>query len=489
MPPINQPGSQTARLITTVVVFVILFVTASIFAIYFNVQQRATQRDYDDFKKTYQGVANDQGMTAPEFTALQSLRTDPTSGYNSANTVMDIALQQRDEMAQAITGTAPDPGTVDGVTKAAADALTAAGAKLKAANITLGGHGLVGALNTLVDAVTNQQSQIKDLNGQITAANRSVADAQKAVADHDAARDKQIADIRAQAQADTQRVDEQLASNQAILTELQKDETDAAAKNQAAAQSNAAQLADRTRQLAKMRDQLQAYEAKLGNRRPDVSNAAIRQADGRIVRIPNNSVCYINLGQGDEVSPGLTFEVYGATDGIPGIPANVTGDEQLPVGKASIEVVRVGATSSECRIVRITPGAVLQEGDLIENLVYDPNTKYNFFVYGDFDLADTGRPNDGDAAVVKRLITQWGGKLADKINVDTDFVVLGKEPVLPNYSAEELAQPLYADKATKAQAKIDEYHDIEQQAKDLHIPILNQNRFLYYIGYYDQAKR
>ena len=26
-------------------------------------------------------------------------------------------------------------------------------------------------------------------------------------------------------------------------------------------------------------------------------------------------------------------------------------------------------------------------------------------------------------------------------------------------------------------------------AKDLHIPILNQNRFLYLIGYYDQARK
>jgi hypothetical protein len=41
----------------------------------------------------------------------------------------------------------------------------------------------------------------------------------------------------------------------------------------------------------------------------------------------------------------------------------------------------------------------------------------------------------------------------------------------------------------KAQAAIDKYQELRQTARDLHIPILNQNRFLYYVGYYDQAKR
>ena len=74
------------------------------------------------------------------------------------------------------------------------------------------------------------------------------------------------------------------------------------------------------------------------------------------------------------------------------------------------------------------------------------------------------------------------------MNVDTDFVVLGKEPQLPSFSKEELDQPLNADKLAKAQAELDKYHEIIQTARDLHIPILNQNRFLYYVGYYEQAQ-
>jgi BRCT domain type II-containing protein len=29
---------------------------------------------------------------------------------------------------------------------------------------------------------------------------------------------------------------------------------------------------------------------------------------------------------------------------------------------------------------------------------------------------------------VRRLITQWGGRLADEVNVNTDFIVLGAQP-------------------------------------------------------------
>jgi hypothetical protein len=219
-----------------------------------------------------------------------------------------------------------------------------------------------------------------------------------------------------------------------------------------------------------------------------VTNAVVRQSDGKIVRVPNDSVCYINLGAGDQITAGLTFEVYAKADGVPALPENVTGDEQLPVGKASIEVTHVGVTSSECRIVKIQPGAIISEGDLIANLVYDPHVKYNFFVFGNFDLAENGRPNANDAAFIKQLITQWGGKLIDKVDVDTDFVVLGAEPVIPNFSKDDLT-PENQAKLDAANKAAEAYQEIRQEAKDLHIPILNQNRFLYYVGYYDQAKR
>jgi hypothetical protein len=68
-------------------------------------------------------------------------------------------------------------------------------------------------------------------------------------------------------------------------------------------------------------------------------------------------------------------------------------------------------------------------------------------------------------------------------------VVLGKEPVLPTFSKEELQDPFNAQKLATAQQALDAYLNVRKTASDLHIPILNQNRFLYLIGYYDQARR
>src|SRR4029077_13608749 len=147
----------------------------------------------------------------------------------------------------------------------------------------------------------------------------------------------------------------------------------------------------------------------------------------------------------------------------------------------SIEVVRAGPGSSECRVIKLQPGQNIVQGDLIENLVYDKNTKYNFLVFGNFDLDQNGVATPQDAEVVKRLVTQWGGKVTDKINADTDFVVLGQEPTVLVPSKEEAADPIIQAKAQASQAANDAYQEIKRQAIESHIPILNQNRFLYFV--------
>ena len=91
--------------------------------------------------------------------------------------------------------------------------------------------------------------------------------------------------------------------------------------------------------------------------------------------------------------------------------------------------------------------------------------------------------------MARRMVTQWGGKLTDKVNADTDFVVLGKEPVVPNFTREELQDPINAAKLAEATAAAEAYENVKRQAVELHIPILNQNRFLYFIGYFELAKR
>ncbi len=243
----------------------------------------------------------------------------------------------------------------------------------------------------------------------------------------------------------------------------------------------------------------------------DTKQSALRVADGAISNLPGNGLCYINLGAGDQIAPGLTFEVYDRVTGIPGLNESMSDADQrainairlksgaaaadkyesdLPKGKGSILVISVGpGHTSECRIIHQEPNQVISQGDLIANLVYDKNTKYKFLVYGDFDLSNNEQPKSTDTAAIKRLVLQWGAQLTNDIGPEVDFIVMGIEPKVPTLTAEEAAQPDLQAKADKMKAAHDAYLSVITEASRYGIPVMSQNRFLYYCGYYDQGRR
>jgi hypothetical protein len=233
--------------------------------------------------------------------------------------------------------------------------------------------------------------------------------------------------------------------------------------------------------------QIEALSGKLRGIRVNPNEASIQRPDGQIVRLPGNNLAVINLGTGDHVAVGMTFEVYDKYTGVPALGADGTREGDMPTGKGSIEIVKVGAGFSECRIIRKEPGISMVQGDLVVNLVYDKTQKYNFVVYGDFDMDNDGRTAPGDAEVIRRLITAWGGNVVNDVNVNTDFVVMGVEPKVDAKPPADDAVAIAAYQ--RAQAELDKYLDVRKQAMSLNIPILNQNRFLNFVGYTSQAGR
>jgi hypothetical protein len=221
--------------------------------------------------------------------------------------------------------------------------------------------------------------------------------------------------------------------------------------------------------------------------RVNPNEASIQKADGQIVRLPGNGLAVINLGLGDQIVQGMTFEVYDKFTGVPALGGDGTREGAMPSGKGSIEVVRIGPGFSECRIIRKESGISMVQGDLIANLVYDKTQKYNFVVYGDFDLDNDGRTAPGDSEVVRRLITQWGGNVVNDVNVNTDFVVMGQEPKMEATPPADDAVAIAAHQ--RAEAELNKYLDVRKQSMQLNIPILNQNRFLNFVGYTSQAGR
>ena len=121
--------------------------------------------------------------------------------------------------------------------------------------------------------------------------------------------------------------------------------------------------------------------------------------------------------------------------------------------------------------------------------MYDKNIKPVFHVYGKYDMDGNGVATDGEAEILKNLIVRWGGRVSDKVDVDTDFVVMGKEPTVPLYTPEELQNPIIKSKKDEAEAALKAFNDVRDSAVSIHVPVLNQNRFLYYTGYFDSAKK
>lgn len=204
------------------------------------------------------------------------------------------------------------------------------------------------------------------------------------------------------------------------------------------------------------------------------------QPDGEIILVDESlDLVHINLGQKDQVYPGLTFTVYDS-----GAPISKDGK-----GKAEIEVFKTKDNISQARIV--SSRKPILEGDQIANLVWDSNETNYFVVAGEFDLNKDGTIESNAKEKIEKLITDWGGKITDEVTIETDYVILGKAPVVPQKPGfEELEiHPRAMEKYNQAVEKLDEYKKVREQASTLSIPVFNYERFLYFTGYYNQADK
>ncbi len=489
MPPVAQQGSR-AGLISALVIFVILFVTTTILFIY----QTAETRKRDDLiaanTTRYGKAVSETTLSSPEYSELTALAGEGSGPYANM-TAIEVAMAQRDALARSIVGAPANTKDALGQYQAALNRatrpdVTAAGVSLPKT------AGLAPAVARLTERVIAQAGEAGGLNERLAAAQKETQgtlEAQKALL---AERDAAIKEISEKYNALEQEVTAYRTGSEKNVVGIQTSATRA----MKAAQNQAAKLVQQVTQLqssvAGKDQEIRTLQTKLADKRTNVKEPIVQAADGKIVRLPGNGMAYINLGSGDQISPGMTFEVYDQYTKVPalGDTQEALSDEtKLPVGKASVEVVRVSAGSSECRVIRKTGGQEIVEGDLISNVVYDAKTKYNFVVYGNFDLDQNGTASSADAEIVKRLITQWGGNVQAKVTANVDFVVMGKEPEVPELTEEERQDPVRQKELEEATAASEAYANIVSRATELHIPIMNQNRFLYFSGYYAQAGR
>ena len=484
MPPISPQGSRTG-LVTALVIFVILFVTTTILWIYESAERRNRDERIAQYESRMRDVVDESTIAGPEVAALSKAAQD-NPAY-SGKSAMAVALAQRDDLSKKITGNAAAP----------AQALQIANNALARAtrpDVAPANTGVT-ANTTLADAVTRLSDRLATLLAERNTLAQERDNANKATQAAIAERAKLLAEKDQQMAAVTKRTEDQLAqlaslgtSTEQTVEQIRGSSNTTLTQAQQQNEQLTAQLNQATATIAERDKRIETLQRRLGDIRVNPNEATVQKPDGQIVRLPGNNLAVINLGLGDQVVQGMTFEVYDKHNGVPALGADGTREGEMPSGKASLEVVRIGPGFSECRIIRKEQGHNLVQGDLIVNLVYDKTQKYNFVVYGDFDLDRDGRASAGDAEVIRRLITQWGGNVVNDVNVNTDFIVMGVEPKVEAAPAAD-AGAVEIAAHQRAVAALDRYLAVRKQAMDLNIPILNQNRFLNFVGYTSQAGR
>lgn len=490
-PPVTPQGSRTG-LITWFVVFAVAFVVMAVLYINENAQYRRAQRDLEQSRQQMSAVASaDVASNAPTILSSKDEKawaSDPN--VSGASSALGVAIAQRDRLAQIVAGTNSASQAVDQATRLLADlskpAATANGPATQP-TLNLGANAsLAQALRLLNDRVQALQQDNATLNTQLTQAHNET---QQAVKEREAMlaaqeqRLKQVQDSANNAIAELATYHQQSDKGMQTLTQGTKQELASLQRDLSTSQQ---QIAERDEKIRTLEQQRQALIVKLQGQRVDPTGPVVRNPDGKLIKVTGDKTVFIDLGQTNQIIPGMTFEVYDGFTRIPQLPAGDEKDNKLQ-GKASIEVVRVGPASSQAIITRQTRGETLREGDVISNLIYDRNTKFNFVVHGNFDLDRDKTASASDAEIIKRLITQWGGQVVNEVNADTDFVVIGKEPEVP--AVPENATPDVLANIDRLKREREAYDRVLQRAGELNIPVLNQNRFLYLIGYYNQAGR
>jgi tetrahydromethanopterin S-methyltransferase subunit B len=225
-----------------------------------------------------------------------------------------------------------------------------------------------------------------------------------------------------------------------------------------------------TRQIADLQKKIQDLK---GSYDPE---AILKKAAGRIRRaIPGSDVVYINLGAKDNIKVGMGFEVFSQTGST----------ERTLRGKASLEVVTLEESSSECRVARTTPGQPIMEGDIVVNIAYERGRKPKFVVRGDFDLNFDGQVDFDGPDRVASIIREWGGQAVPELDESVDFVVIGVAP--RGVEVKPDASDIVRDQAERKKLELSEFRKLIDQAKSMYIPVITQNQFLFLTGYAGDA--
>ena len=206
------------------------------------------------------------------------------------------------------------------------------------------------------------------------------------------------------------------------------------------------------------------------------------EPDGRVFSTDiQTGLIYLDIGRKDHVYVGLTFKVFEKN-----IPMPEDGK-----GKAEIEIFRVTENASVARLIASSKKNPVVPDDIIVNMIWDSETSNSFMIIGEFDFDGDGIIDRDGRKKIEQLITQWGGRIDEKLAISTNFLVVGTKPKAmkkPTGIQIDLS-PDIEQRYEKSLLQTGTYDQVIEKANTLHVPIFDVARFLRLIGYKTQAEK
>ena len=461
MARVQQPG--VGAITVWMIIFVALWLTSTVFLVVLYTGQEELDRAVADLT-----AANNKLISGPEKDSVELFREARPGGP----TVVGLLEGARRDMASLATGDdTDDVETVrrkrDQLAEAMASDRLVPDADEYADLSFLEGMTMLYEAYKAESALRREaENRVEQLDGEVA----KLVDLNAEQKNDFDARAAEFSDRLAQIEAD--RTAFRTERNEAVA-ELQRQFEEQRAQADADITAERAQSADLQRALEELRKRFVSQQEKFGDLLIGPAElATARQPDGRILTaIPGDEVVYVDLGQEDGLTLGVQFSVYSPETGIP-----VDGK-----GKAQLEVVSIAPSSAECKILKVAQNAVILEGDLIANPIYDPRRPLTFLTVGEFDLDRDGDSDPDGRATIESLITDWGGVVTTELTALTDFVVVGAAPARPRTARE--ASPERRDDGGAIQQEWDRYMNTLASARSLSVPVMSQDVFLNFLGY------
>lgn len=338
--------------------------------------------------------------------------------------------------------------------------------------------------NNLLGVVSAQSQELANLSSRLKAAEservRALADLQgevDRVQGIQRAHDGTIANLNSQVSAFQKEVETYREGTNKAREDME------ARVSQVRADAEAKE-SDLLSRIAKLQEEtiiLQGIVADLRNKNASSvvrGEAEFALVDGQVIGVnPAASTCTIGIGRKNKLKLGMTFAAY--PDGN-SIKADKRTGEYLP-GKAALEVINVGESSSTCRIISEVRGSPVLNGDVIANAIYDPNKVYKFLVYGNFDANSDGVYTPLERNDLQAIIEAWGGRIEKDLAGDLDFLVLGERPILPPKPSPDSPIEILQE-YIRLNKVIELYDEYLKKAQQTGLPVLNENRLNTLIG-------